>query len=119
MVVVAGNKIYTMAGQWSKMSPEEIDGANEGLFAGEQWIEDHLAADTEGNDMRALHGGTTCCEHTGCPQDLVDSITSGKALVFGRVKPEEQMAGSITVGTVGSSLPVHEVEDTHRSGTTV
>ena len=109
VVVVAEGKIYTMAGLWSKMTPEEVRGANEGAFAGKQWIEEHPAADTKGNDMRGLRGGTTFCEHTGFPQHRVDCITNGKALIFGRVKPEEQMADSITVGTVRSTLPKSEV----------
>lgn len=109
VVVVAGNKIYFIAGLWNKMSKEEAQGANEGAFAGKQWIEDHPVADTMGNDMRALHGGAACCEHTGFPHHLVKSIKEGRALIFGRVKPHEQMADSITVGTVGSSLPKCEV----------
>lgn len=87
VMVVAGNRIYRMAGLWDKMNREEAEGANEEAFAGKQWIEDHSAADTRGNDMRALRGGATCCEHTGYPQHLVDSVKGGRALLFGRVKP--------------------------------
>ena len=42
--------------------------------------------------MRAFHAGATCCEHNGSPQHLADSIKTGTALMFGRVKPEDQMA---------------------------
>ena len=65
VVVVVGSKVYFMAGLWNKMSRKEAQRANEGAFAGRQWIEDHPAADTMGNDMKALHGGAACCEHTG------------------------------------------------------
>ena len=91
------------------MSKEEAQGANEGAFARLQWNEGQAAANTKGSDMKALHGGAACCEHTGYPQHLVESIKKGRALVFGRVKPEEQMADLITVGPVGSSLPKCEV----------
>ena len=40
LTVVAGNKIYHMAGLWRK---EEAEGANEVAFAETQWIEDHPA----------------------------------------------------------------------------
>ena len=108
-VAVGGNKVYFIAALWNKMSGEEVDGANEAAFVGKQWIEDHAAADTKGSDMRALQGGATCCEHTGFPQHLAHSIKKGRALIFRRVKPQDQMADSITVGTVGSSLPKCEV----------
>ena len=52
----------------NRMNQEEARGANEAAFAGKQWIEDHPAADTKGNDMKALHGGATCCEHTTTPR---------------------------------------------------
>ena len=108
-MVVAGNELYFMAGLWNKMSQEEARGANEAAFAGKPWIEDHPAADTKGNGTRALHGGAACCEHAGFPQHLVDSIKGSRVLMLGRLKPEDQMAGPITVGTVGSSLPKCEV----------
>ena len=109
VVVVAGSKVYHMAALWDRMSKEEAEGANEGAFAGKMWIEDHPAADTRGNDMRALHGGAACCEHTGYPQHLVNSVKAGMAMIVGRVKPQEQMADSIVVGSAGSLLPRCEV----------
>ena len=59
--------------------------------------------------MRALHGGATCCEYTGFPQHLVDSIKKDRALIFGRVKPEEQMAELIKLGEIGTHHPSCEV----------
>lgn len=109
VIVVAGNKIYHMAGLWDKVNREEARGANEAALAGKHWIEDHPAADTRGNYMRALHGGATCCEHTGFLQQLVDSIKGNRALMFGRVQQEEQMADCIQVGAIGTQQPKCEV----------
>ena len=36
LVVVAGNKVYFVAGLWNRVSREEVQGANEGGFAGRQ-----------------------------------------------------------------------------------
>ena len=83
-----------MAGLWNKMSQEGAQGANRGAFGGK--IEEHPAADARGNDMRVLHGGAACWEHTGFPQLLVESIKTVRALIFGGVKPSGWMANSIT-----------------------
>ena len=71
MMVIAGNKVYHL---WTE---EEVKGVTEAAFTGRQWIEEHPAADTKGKDMRALHGGASCCQHTSFHQHLEDSVRKG------------------------------------------
>ena len=79
------------------MTEEKRKGANEAAFAGAQWIKDHLAADLKGVNIKALHGGASCCPHTGYPQHL----EQGRALIFRKVEPIERMAEKIKLGAVG------------------
>ena len=99
LMVVAGSKVYHMAGLWDRMMEEECKGANEAAFAGKQWIEGHPAAHMKGIDMRALHGGASCCQYTGFPQHLEESVKKREA----RLEPsEERMTSTIRVGAVGT-----------------
>ena len=104
-VEAVGNRIYYMAGLWNKMNKKEAVGANSAALACKQWIEDHTVAETRGNEMRALRGGASCCQHTGFPQHLVDGVKEGRALMSGILKLENRMVKSIMVGALGTHHP--------------
>lgn len=64
LTVVAGNRMYHMAGIWDKMTEEACRGVNKGAFAGTQYLEDYPAVDMKGIMMVALHRGAA---HTQAP----------------------------------------------------
>ena len=91
-------KISTLSGNVTIVHPIEAVGLGQAVIA---------VAGNKIYHMAGLWDRMTQEEAEG--QYLVTSIKSNKALTFGRVRPEEQMADSSRVGAIGTHQPKREV----------